>query len=61
MPAISPPAISNRIRLAYEVRAAIRLSLLVAEDGAVDAGLPLTGAFVDAVVEELPPGEDGSA
>lgn len=38
MPQIRPEAISNRVRLAYEVRAAVRG--LISEKGAVDAGLP---------------------
>ena len=48
-----PEAISNRIRLAYEVRAAVRR--LVAEDGAVDALLGLAGSFVDTGINELSP------
>lgn len=55
MPAIRPEAISNRIRLTYKVRAAT--CFLVAEGGAVDAVLPLTGSDVDAVIFELPPDE----
>ena len=50
MPAIRPEAISNRVRLSNEVRAAMRR--LVAEDGAVDSRLP-------AVVDELSPYETG--
>ncbi|KVM72587.1 hypothetical protein WJ61_01105 [Burkholderia ubonensis] len=52
MPAIRPEAISNRVRLANEVRAAMRR--LVAEDCAVDAVLA-------AVIDEFPPDETGVA
>jgi hypothetical protein len=48
MPLTRPEAISDLIRLAYEVRAAMRG--FVAEDGAVDSLLP-------AVVDELSPDE----
>jgi hypothetical protein len=53
MPAIRPEDISNRIRLAYKVRAAVRR--LVAEHGTVDSFLPFSGSEVDAVVNEVPP------
>jgi len=57
MPAIRPDAVSNRIRLAYEVRAAVRR--FVAEDGAVDSALRLPGALVDAGVDEASPDPAG--
>lgn len=50
MPAIRPEAISNRVRLSYEIRAAI--ARLVAEDRAVDSVLP-------AIVDEDSPHEHG--
>lgn len=53
MPAIRPEAISNRVRLADKVRAAMRR--LVSEHGAVDTVLPLSGALVDAIVDEVSP------
>ena len=50
MPAMRPEAISNRVRLAYEVRAAVRA--LVSEYGAVNSVLP-------AVVDKSAPDEAG--
>lgn len=57
MPAMRPEAISNRVRLSNEVRAAMRR--LVAEDCAVDAQLAFSGALVNTVVDELAPDEAG--
>lgn len=54
-----PADISNRIRLTYKVRAAIRS--LVAERGTIDTRLPLSGPTVDTVVSELPPDEESGA
>jgi hypothetical protein len=59
MPAISPDAISNRIRLTNEVRAAVRP--FVAERGTVDTRLDFAGSRVDAIVPESPPDEEGIA
>jgi hypothetical protein len=50
MPAIRPEAISNRVRLSYEIRAAIRS--FIAEDGTVNA-------LLSAVVDELSPDKHG--
>jgi hypothetical protein len=57
MPAIRPEAISNRIRLTYEVRAAS--SSLVAERGTIDTLLRRARPRVEAGVSELPPDEEG--
>jgi hypothetical protein len=53
MPAIRPEDISNRIRLAYKVRAALRR--LVSEHGAIDSLLSFAGSLVDAIVNEVSP------
>jgi hypothetical protein len=50
MPAIRPEAISNRIRLTYEVRGSVRA--FVSEHGAVDTVL-------SAVVDEVAPNKEG--
>jgi hypothetical protein len=59
MPAISPEAISNRIRLTNEFRALPHS--FVAERGAVDPRLPFAGAHVSTVIDELPPDPEGRA
>ena len=56
MPAIRPEAISNRIRLTYEVGTAV--SALVPERGTVDALLSFACALVNRVIEKLPPHEE---
>jgi hypothetical protein len=55
MPAISPEAISNRVRLANEARALIRR--FVAEYCAIDSGLSFACSLVNAVINELAPHE----
>ena len=59
MPAISPEAISNRIRLANEVGAPVLA--FVAERGAADSSLTFSGARVTAVVGESAPDEECAA
>jgi len=55
MPAIRPQAVSNAIRLSYKLDA--RMRSLVAEHGAVDAGLRLPCSVVNAGVSEFSPHE----